>query len=173
MTGGPARQMATQLGRRFADDARKAGLAGLQKFVESLTAGAPDDDNEEQAIYVLVAGAVGRGLDRNPQDVFRAVVELCGGPDHALAARLPAADPAVADEVRGWLLMVRLHYATPRSGPNVRTVEVTYRTATGELRQQELKQRLDDWADLPAPVRAERIRTGAVDVSFQIYPRST
>jgi hypothetical protein len=158
-----------ELSQRLAAETQEIGRAGLAKFLEVLSF-ENDDDQEEIAVYEVLAGSIADDLGYTVEEVFPCILVLCGGDRSALPAQLPAPDDEVIAAIRNWLVMIRVQYDMPRGGPYSRTVEIAFRGPEA-LRRRTIKQRLRR-EGLPSSVREQQFRAGRDSVAFRLYPRS-
>lgn len=140
----------------------QTGLQALTEISEGLGQ-VGDQAGEERAIYRLVAEYVADQLGLRYDVVLPAVAALCDA--------TPYPDEQTLAAVRKWLLRLRITYASPRTGPVTRTVEMIVDPTPAGARVRTVEQRMSR-DDLPADVRQHMLRTGSHEVTFQPYPRS-
>ncbi|MBV8892273.1 MAG: hypothetical protein JO266_09945 [Acidobacteria bacterium] len=145
-------------------------LAVIDQMQQHVGEGEAD---EEAAVYSILAEHLARELGLPEEVVFRAVIDLCAGPDpHALTTGLPPADPRITTDLRGSIVQIMVRYEAPKTGSVTRTVKLLYGGDQRGVKERQVQSEISR-DDLPADVRERFLRESDREATFQLYPRRT
>jgi len=144
-------------------------LDGLRDLLDWSVPVADDPDlaNRRQ-VYDHVAAFLGERLGCPPTAVLAAVHRLCGERDETLLAEAGPYGEALLDQARTLLLAVRVQYLFEDSRQARRVTLITFLTDDRPAERRVID--VLDWDLLPRGVRRERLRLGATQLAFQLYP---
>jgi hypothetical protein len=146
-------------------------LKRIQIFLESLPAPADPDLENSRQVYGHVVDLLAEQLGCQPEAARALVHCLCGEQDKALVADDNPCDPALLQQASRSLIEVNLQYLLPDSRQAQRVTIITFLTDGGIGNRRIMKEMLP-WEQLPSAVRDARLRHGATQLAFQLYPPS-
>lgn len=162
-----------QTRHRVRNSVVKHSLLAVLTVVDQMLQHVGDDEAEEEAaVYSILAEQLAGELQLPEEAVFRAIIDLCAGPDpHALTASLPPVDPRIATDLRASIVQITVRYEAPKTGSVTRTVKLFYGGDQRGVKARQV-QSVISRDDLPSDVRERFLREGAREATFQLYPRS-
>jgi hypothetical protein len=163
-----------QTRRRVANSAVRYSLLSVLALIDQMLQHVGDGEAEEEAaVYSILAAHLARELRLPEAAVFRAVIDLCAGPDpHALTAGLPPVDPRIATDLRASIVQIMVRYEAPKTGSVTRTVKLLYGGDQRGVKARQVQSEISR-DDLPSDVRGRFLREGDREATFQLYPRRT
>lgn len=160
--------------RNLANSTVKYGVLTVLAVVDEMLQHVGDGETEEEAaVYSILAEHLARELYLPEATVFRAVIDLCAGPDpHVLTASLPPVDPRIAADLRALIVQIMVCYEAPKTGPVTRMVKLLYGGDQRGVKERRIQSEISR-DDLPSEVRERFLREGTREATFQLYPRRT
>jgi hypothetical protein len=148
------------------------GFAGLLRtFLHKIIDSVADQDLAERAaVYRVVSERCADFLGRPADQVYPAVLRLCGEADASLTDAMPEPDPGVISSLESVLLQVTVTYS-PRDERAERAVLVLLHDVhERQVREQKVMEEMP-WEKIPEDVREKFIRDGQHPVTFTLYQR--
>jgi hypothetical protein len=128
----------------------------------------PDIANRLE-VYAHVAASLCGRVGGAIAEVRDAVHRLCGEDDAAILAEGTPCGAALAEQIEAVLLGIGVEYQLINSRQATRITVIGF-LADGQRTERSITEVIP-WESLPGDVRDQRLRHGASQVVFQLYPR--
>jgi hypothetical protein len=147
---------------------RLVGL--LRRFLQTIIEKVADQDlAERDAVYRVVTERCAGFLDCPADQVYPAVLRLCGETDANLTDGLPVPDPGIVSSLEQVLLQVTVTYSRKGEGAERSVLVFLHDAHERQVREQEIMEEMS-WETIPEDVREKFVRDGQKPVTFTLYP---
>lgn len=145
-------------------------VALLRRFLQTIIEKVADQDlAERDAVYRVVTERCAGFLDRHEDQVYPAVLRLCGETDAKLTDGLPVPDPAIVSSLGQVLLQVTVTYSRKGEGAERTVLVLLHDTHERQVREQKVMEEMS-WEKIPEDVREQFLRDDHKPVIFTLYP---
>jgi hypothetical protein len=148
---------------------RSVGL--LRTFLRKIIERVADQDLAERAaVYFLVADRCAGFLGLPTDQVYPAVLSLCGEADASLTDGVPVPVPEVISALANVLLQVTVTYSVKGERAKRAVVVLLHDVPEQQVREQKIMEEIP-WEKIPEDVREKFIRDGKRPVTFTLYQK--
>lgn len=148
---------------------RSVGL--LRTFLRKIIDRVADQDLAERAaVYFLIAERCAGFLGRPTNQVYPAVLRLCGEADANLTDGVPVPDPEVISALEKVLLQLVVTYSAKGERAERTVLVLLHDVPERQVREQKIMEEIP-WEKIPEDVREKFIRDGQHPVTFTLYQR--
>jgi hypothetical protein len=148
---------------------RSVGL--LRSFLHKIIDRVADQDLAERAaVYFLVAERCAGFLGQPANQVYPAVLSLCGEADANMTDGVPVPVPEVLSALENVLLQVTVTYSVKGERAERTVIVLLHDVPEQQVREQKIMEEIP-WEKIPEDVREKFIRDGKHPVTFTLYQR--